>query len=151
MTPTETLLSGLLRDAFTEAPALPPAADRAAARARWLRERRQRTPSCGGAPPSFAELARGVSERAAGYQEAHANYRRFLTAVASALGGEAPPDEVATAAAAAFRALHLLDDGGSLSQARRLLGAGDAPLRSPSAAAAAAALGCGGPPAAALM
>ena len=34
--PTELLLSGLLRDAFTEAPALPPAADRAAARARWL-------------------------------------------------------------------------------------------------------------------
>jgi hypothetical protein len=78
-------------------------------RLRILRLRRAAATPTGSAPRSFSELA-GVSQRTPGYAEQADNYHRFLGAVNAALGGESPPDEVAHAAASAFRALQALPE-----------------------------------------
>ena len=97
-------LSGLLRAAFT---ALPPfdLAKAAADRDRWLHGRRSASVATVQSAPAWRELARGIPENTPGYSNQSAHYRRFLRAVSAALGGESPPDEVASAASLAFRAL----------------------------------------------
>ena len=76
-------------------------------RTRILRLRRSATAPAGNAPKSFSELA-GLAQTTPGYAEQASNYHHFLASVSTALGGEAAPDEVANAAAAAFRVLQTL-------------------------------------------
>ena len=60
------------------------------------------------APKSFHELSGRLPQTTHGYAVAASQYHKFLAAVSTALGGQAPSDEVANAASAAFRALQAM-------------------------------------------
>ena len=97
-------ISGLLRAAFTELPY--DLATAAADRNRWLHSRRSKLAAADvQSTPAWRELTQGIPTTTAGYKDHAVHYRRFLSAVSAALGGEAPPDEVASTAALAFKAL----------------------------------------------
>jgi hypothetical protein len=106
-------LSGLLRVAFTDAGAEFDVRQQRVQLAAWLARRRD----AGGAaddadiagvpsrPLSWSELTGGMPESTPGYVAHERYYRTFLAAVSAALGGEVPPEELATAASTAFRCL----------------------------------------------
>ena len=97
-------ISGLLRAAFAELPY--DLATATADRNRWLHSRRSKSAAADvQSAPAWRELTQGIPSTTAGYKDHAAHYRRFLSAVSAALGGEAPPDEVASTAALAFKAL----------------------------------------------
>ena len=97
-------ISGLLRAAFTELPY--DLATATADRNRWLHSRRSKSAAADvQSAPAWRELTQGIPSTTAGYKDHAAHYRRFLSAVSAALGGEAPPEEVASTAALAFKAL----------------------------------------------
>jgi len=97
-------ISGLLRAAFAELPY--DLATATADRNRWLHSRRSKSAAADvQSAPAWRELTQGIPSTTAGYKDHAAHYRRFLSAVSAALGGEAPPEEVASTAALAFKAL----------------------------------------------
>ena len=97
-------ISGLLRAAFAELPY--DLATATADRNRWLHSRRSKSAAADvQSAPAWRELTQGIPSTTAGYKDHAAHYRRFLSAASAALGGEAPPDEVASTAALAFKAL----------------------------------------------
>ena len=137
-------ISGLLRAAFAELPYN--LATAAADRNRWLHSRRSKLAVADvQSAPAWRELTQGIPATTAGYKDHAVHYRRFLSTVSAALGGEAPPDEVASTAALAFKALSSVpraeetptDPTGreALQRARAALGA-----------AGSSAFGSGGPP-----
>uniref|UniRef100_A0A7S4BR58 Uncharacterized protein n=1 Tax=Chrysotila carterae TaxID=13221 RepID=A0A7S4BR58_CHRCT len=157
-----TRLTGLLRVAFTEAGANWDLQEQQMAQQQCL-DRRAKAQVEGGtaskAPLAWADMARGISESTPGYSAAAANYRKFLSAVNSAFGGEAAQDTLAHAASIAFRSLQVgaaelqaADDVTSahgarrqLQAARRLLGGGVADGASDLIKEAALVFGSNGP------
>jgi len=101
-------LSGLLRVAYTEAGAAFDPKQQRAQLTLWLEAQRTHSDSGNSGSSqalSWSGLTGGLPESTSGYAAHERHYRSYLAAVSAAIGGQAPPEELAHAASTAFRCL----------------------------------------------